>query len=270
MQRTAFKVIAIVAGSLALLVTKTQAAFYETNKSLASSQWFVDIGIGKSYDYGSSNVPVPLTGSTEYMLFQTNQAAAPPFFSATIGHLWALQTNYLPFISMGLQYHYTTPIVMSGFIYEIMPNNTIDPEHSYFSRYQIKQQSCSIVTKMDLYRWQNFMPYFSLGLGASWNRINQFSTTAFDLEPTQPVEFFAAKKTSSDFTYSLGIGIDYVVNSNLWLSLGYSYDNFGKNEIGQLLMYTGIADPITPIDAFVKNANLHAHNILFSARYLFD
>lgn len=256
----------MIVSCLAFNLAKAYAG-YKENQIVAPHQWFADIAIGKSYDYGGNDTLVPFSPS-DTLLFQTGKAA-PPFFSAAIGHLWTLPTNYFPFISMGLQYRYTSPTVMSGFAYNVLADNTIDFDHSYFSRYQIKQQSCSIVTKMDLYRWQNFMPYFSLGLGASWNRINQFSTTAFDLEPVQPMEFFATENTSNDFTYSLGIGIDYIANPDLWLSLGYSYDSFGKNEIGQLLIYTGIADPLEPSGIFVKNASLHAHNIILSARYLF-
>ncbi|MES2142009.1 MAG: hypothetical protein V4471_03885, partial [Pseudomonadota bacterium] len=166
------------------------------------------------------------------------------------------------------QYHYTTPVVITGAIYEVLPNNTINFEQSLYSRYQIKQQSCSILTKLDIYRWQNLMPYFAFGMGASWNRINHFSTLAF--EPVlDPLNLSATANTTSDFTYSLGVGIDYLVNPELWLSLGYAYDDFGKNGIGQLLQYINAATPLQPISAFVNNASLHAHNILFTARYLF-
>lgn len=266
MRHSLYKIIVIIVSCLTFNLAKAYAG-YKENQIVAPHQWFADIAIGKSYDYGGNNV----IGSSGNMLVQTDKAT-PPFFSAAIGHLWALPTNYFPFISMNLQYRYTSPTIMSGFLYDITAN-IINLDHSYFARYQIKQQSCSIVTKMDLYRWQNFMPYFSLGLGASWNKINQFSTTAFDLDPDPesmtPMEFFATKNTSSDFTYNLGIGIDYIVNPDLWLSLGYSYDGFGKNEIGQLLIYTGAADPLEPSNVFVKNASLHAHNIILSARYLF-
>jgi opacity protein-like surface antigen len=257
----------IVTGILPFVFATAHASSYQLNPAMTPHHWYADVGIGKSYDYGSSNVIVPMENAPGYMLYQTNQAAAPPFFSAAIGHLWSFPTTYLPFISVGLQYRYTAPIVMSGVIYDITGGN-VNLDQSLFDRYQIKQQSYSVLTKMDLYRWQNFMPYFSFGLGASWNRINQFSTLAFS--PTvAPLELLANTDTNTDFTYSLGVGIDYMVNQDLWLSLGYAYDDFGKNAIGQLLVYTNFETPLEPIGTFEKNATLHAHNILLTARYLF-
>jgi opacity protein-like surface antigen len=268
MRNIIYKAVIKLSGILSLIFIAAHASAYELNQIITPHHWFVDVDVGKSYDYASSNTVVPLAGSTGHMLFQTDQAATPPFFSTAIGYLWKLQTDYLPFISVGLQYHYTTPIVMSGYIYEVNLDNSINLTHSLYSRYQVKQQSCSLQTKMDLYRWQNLMPYFAFGLGASWNRINNFSTLAFD-PALDDLSFLASTNTSSDFTYNLGVGIDYLVNPDLWLSLGYTYDSFGKNEIGQLLRYTNFVTPLTPLAAFVKNANLHAHSIVFSARYLF-
>lgn len=259
-------VIGIILSLLATIFLCTAYATTQRNQD-DPHHWFVEIGVGKSYDYASSNVIVPMAGSSDYMIFQTDQAAAPPFFSAGVGHLWSQKTNTLPFISVGLQYRYTSPIMMSGIIYEV-DGGQIDLEQSLYSRYQIKQQSCSVLTKVDLYRWQNLMPYFSFGLGASWNRINHFSSLAFD-PLLDPLNLLTSADTTADFTYSLGVGIDYKVNQDLWLSLGYSYDDFGKNEIGQLLSYHDFETPLTPLPAFVKNASLHAHNILFTARYLF-
>lgn len=230
--------------------------------------WYIDIGVGKSYDFGRNNSIAQMEGAVGHMNFVNDSSASPTFFSGGIGYVWLQEKDYLPAISVGLQYRYTNPTLMTGIIYDVMPDGEIDLPESLFSRYQIKQQSLWLLTKADLYRWKNVMPYFSLGLGASWNRINNFSTLALDPNLI-PLPLLAAANTTSDFSYSLGAGIDYVIHSHLWLSLGYSYDDFGKNKIGDLFMFENYQSPLVDVKTMANNSSLHTHNILLSARYLF-
>ncbi|MCH9637569.1 outer membrane protein [Rickettsiella endosymbiont of Litargus connexus] len=230
--------------------------------------WYVDVGVGKSYDFAHDNTIAQMEDAAGQLLFKTDTSASPAFFSAGVGHIWFLQGDYLPAISVGLQYRYTSPTLMTGIIYDVNEEGDINLQQSLFSRYQVKQRSLLLITKLDLYRWKNVMPYFSFGLGASWNRINNFSTLAFDPDLI-PLPLVAQANTTTDFSYSLGAGIDYAVNPALWLSLGYSYDDFGKNKIGNLFVYENFQFPLIDIQTTVKNSSLYSHNILLTARYLF-
>ena len=83
------------------------------------------------------------------------------------------------------------------------------------------------MSKADIYEWKRFMPYIALGLGASFNRISQFfiNSAMFGIS-------LEVLLTTSDFSYNVGAGIDYQVKDDFWLTLGYFYDNFGKNKVG--------------------------------------
>jgi opacity protein-like surface antigen len=110
------------------------------------------------------------------------------------------------------------------------------------------------------------MPYLNLGLGTSWNHISQ--TEPQIAVQGNPVILNTDSKTTTDWNYNIGVGLDFIVVTNFWLSLGYSYDTFGHLEIGKNFFAPDILG-VNPIFNTTDIGNLHAHNIIFTARYLF-
>lgn len=108
------------------------------------------------------------------------------------------------------------------------------------------------------------MPYINLGLGTSWNRTSQVTPIIVEND----AEINTYSNTNTNLNFNIGIGLDFIVTTNCWISLGYSNDYFGRLQLGNLFT---LPDFITNANQYFRPAdigNLHAHNILFTARYL--
>lgn len=140
-----------------------------------------------------------------------------PFFFVGIGYQWTQDSQWFPYLNVGLQHRYTAPINVAG-ISNTAPVNTTD------YTYRMQQESWLIMTKADIYKWKRFMPYLTAGMGASFNRISQLFVNAPDFAN----QLTGSTTHSSDFSYNFGGGIDFIVKDDFWLSLGYFFDDFGK------------------------------------------
>lgn len=232
------------------------STFYSRTHCQHLHRLYLDLGVGKAYDYGSSHSF--LIGSNGNVLgsLQTGNSYSTPFFFVGIGYRWAQDNNlWFPSVNIGLQHRYTSPINVFGAAQA--PSVNITPT-SY--NYRLQQESWLLMSKADIYKWKRFMPYIALGLGASFNRISQFFINSAMFEN----QLGGSTSLTSDFSYNVGAGIDYQVKDDFWLTLGYFYDNFGKNRVGTV--FTN--NTVTPV-GILENANLHSNSAFLSARYLF-
>lgn len=100
----------------------------------------------------------------------------------------------------------------------------------------------------------NWTPYVSLGLGSTWNRSNDYSESAASVSPG------FGNKTQAEFTYNAGLGLDFNLNRDLQLSLGYRYDNFSNNSTANGRLTSSTKQ---------LSSRTHADTILLNLRYLF-
>jgi opacity protein-like surface antigen len=217
---------------------------------------YFDLGVGKAYDYARSNSFLLAPNGSVLGNLKTGNSYSTPFFFVGIGYRWAQDNNpWFPSVNMGLQHRYTSPINVFG----VSQTPSVDPAPTSYN-YRLQQESWLLMTKADIYKWQRFMPYVALGLGASFNRISQL----FVNSSTFANQLGGSTNLTGDFSYNVGAGVDYEVKDDFWLTLGYFYDNFGKNKVGTV--YTN--NTFTPVGT-LENANLHASSVFLSARYLF-
>jgi hypothetical protein len=130
---------------------------------------YLDLGVGKAYDYSSSHSF--LIGSNGNVLgnLQTGNSFSTPFFFVRIGYRWA-QDNipWFPSVNMGLRHHYPSPVN----VFVVSQTPSVNPIPTSYN-YRLLQESWLLMSKADIYKWKRFMPYVALGLGASFNRISQ-------------------------------------------------------------------------------------------------
>lgn len=215
---------------------------------------YFDLGVGKTYDYARSNSFLENNGLVLGNL-TTLTSYSTPFFFVGIGYQWTQDSPWFPYFNLGLQHRYTAPINVAG-ISDTAPVTTTD------YTYRMQQESWLIMTKADIYKWKRFMPYLTAGMGASFNRISQFFVNAPDFEN----QLTGSTTHTGDFSYSFGAGIDFIVKDDFWLSLGYFFDDFGKNKIDKVFA-NGVGTGFSLGE--LKNANLHANSFYLKARYLF-
>lgn len=160
-------------------------------------------------------------------LYTNHDVETVGLFSLIGGYAWTTNNQWLPFYSLGATYTYALPAEVSGTIFQY----SLPQFENYNYQYKIQRQSFLGIIKADIYRYQNVMPFFSLGLGLSANRANHYREVAINQVTPRVSPGFQAK-TDTHFSYTLGTGIDYVIKNNLWLGLEYNYGHFGYAQTG--------------------------------------
>jgi opacity protein-like surface antigen len=172
------------------------------------------------------------------------------------GLLWATQKSWLPYYSAGLEYYYGSTASIKGnvdqFSLPMFQNN-------YRYGYQVYRHVLRLVGKADLYRWGDVMPYAELGLGAGWNNSGNYAERAA-VEVTPRVNPGFGTKVRTNFNYEVGGGLEYEIQKDMWVSLGYRYDWLGKIKTGNGKDTFG--------ESHLYN-KLYAHALLVRIRYAF-
>ncbi len=75
------------------------------------------------------------------------------------------------------------------------------------------------------------MPYVKFGLGAAWNKVAEDTYGAHIGD--KEVTVHSPSWSGRSFVHGLGFGVDFIASCNLWVSLGYQYDNYGVVKIKQ-------------------------------------
>ncbi len=106
--------------------------------------------------------------------------------------------------------------------------------HSY--EYKIMHSHVAIKGKalMDNGNW--FIPWISGSLGVGFNRAHDFVNTPFFFE-AKPMNNFA-NHTKTAFTYTIGAGVQKVLNQNWQVGIGYEFADWGKNGLGRAFEQT--------------------------------
>lgn len=234
----------------------TEEAVWHVSSSKPLVSWYMDLGLGWVFNQRLAtgylnNFDLP---PDRYNAPQVQQSS---LVSLSGGYVWQRLSQWLPFTSLGLEYSYFFPAQAEGIIEDYSDEE--EANHSY--QYKVAHQIVYLRGKIDLVRWQNWMPYVSAGLGSSWNRFSNYSEQAitnvdsFHEDPKFP------NKTTTHFSYSLGIGIDYIFTRNLWGSLGYRFDHIGPFQTGTSEVFVFAQESV--------NTSMKAHSLVGSLRYLF-
>jgi opacity protein-like surface antigen len=216
-----------------------------------TKHWYVDLGLGWVINQHAKNgsVPTALPAFPDTFLVDDKQSTVLALIG--LGYLWSYPNRlWLPYVSTGLEFDYLPSAKIAG-----LRENFSIPADTDPYQYRLIHYSLIAVGKLGIYRWGNWVPYVSLGLGSTWNRSYDYSEDAPSVSPG------FGNKTQAEFTYNAGLGLDFNLNRDLQLSLGYRYDNFSNNS-------TGNGDTVAS-DTKQLSSRTHADTILLSLRYLF-
>jgi len=221
------------------------------------SRWYIDAGLGwvLNQKIGTTYLPNINIGPEFSDKYDAPKVEQVPLGFLAGGYAWSRQTNWFPMTSLGIEYSYVPPARFTGILEEYS-----QPEDTYKYYYDISHHSLRLVGKADLFLWKQWMPYLSAGIGSTWNRFSTYNEVPLDNKRSKPNPHFA-NKTTLNFSYSLGAGVDYIFTKNVLGSLGYRYDYFGWENTGnsQGELFTG--------DALRDTSR--AHTVVLSLRYLF-
>lgn len=194
-------------------------------------------------------------------VYSTNKRAHG-MLGATFGYRWACEENdWFPAYSLGLRYER----VFSGNNGETVSQYT--PPPSLFTNYNYTlKNSANVVLvagKLDIYQYNDLMPYISAGAGMAYNQVGKYSEIARpNAHVTPRLSPAFASDTQHDFAYTLGLGFDYQVNEQVIVSLGYEFQDLGNisSGYGTRLWST----------QYLNLGSYRANSVLASLAYLFD
>lgn len=192
--------------------------------------WYASGGIGMDYPHFNANWRVnngsgfAPPANQDIYTFQNNHH---PYLTLATGYRFVRNNAYLPALSLGLNYQYLPSNDVGGQIVQYStPSFT-----NYNFKWDITAQLLLLSAKLNIYKYQNLMPYISAAAGAGYIRASSYGETAYpDVTPRTSAGF--AESTNTQFVYTLGLGADYQMKSNLLATLGYQYLDLGKIRSG--------------------------------------
>jgi opacity protein-like surface antigen len=135
----------------------------------------------------------------------------------------------------------------------------VPPYYQANYSYNIESSQYMIDAKLRRQFKTLIFPYIYLGLGIA-------SNSAFNYETNVPAYLTVtptySNKTIYAFTYSIGLGIDYVMQ-NMSLGLGYRFINLGKIGLGNGRIRN------TSVGSVLTQSNLYMNALLIQCNYFF-
>lgn len=112
--------------------------------------------------------------------------------------------------------------------------------HSY--QYNVRSSRVAVKGKLLLDNGYWLMPWVSGSVGVGFNRAHDFTNTPLIFEALPNANF--SSNTKTDFTYTLGAGVQKAINDHWQIGVGYEYADWGKSQLGRALgqtMNSGLA-----------------------------
>lgn len=219
--------------------------------------WYFDLNLGWIFNIKSGPAVYLNNFDIPPDRYNSPKVKQRPLVSLSAGYVWARSSQWLPFVSLGLEYSYFFPEKAEGSVEDYSE----EEDENHMCKYNLTHQTLYLQGKIDVVRWQRWMPYVSAKLGSSWNKFSNFNEQRItDVDSTHENPQFP-NNTTKNFSYSLGAGVDYIFTQNLWGSLGYRFDHIGyiQTDASNVFIFEH-----EKINTFRK-----MHSLIASLRYLF-
>lgn len=228
--------------------------------AMADSQgWFVRAGAGLGEpDFHStmtvnngSGFPAPLNND----VYSTSKKTAATVDLAT-GYRWSRQQTWLPVLSAGLTYQHLFSNEINGTITQY----ALPQFANYQYTWAVESEVLAIFARANLSQYQRFLPYLEGSIGSAWTTASHYRETAVS-GVTPRVSPMFRRHTATEFTYSLGAGIDVVLTEKIMLSLGYEFRDWGS--------LTSKSGELTWSQEHLNAGHYRTHSGLIRVTYLF-
>ena len=166
------------------------------------------------------------------------------------------------FMQMGVEYNYFSKIGVNGI-------NTVGVESqtstTYHYNYNFQTQQVLGTLRLFATTYERFHPYGEVGLGAALNNAGQYNATTTETGSINLTPVFSSQ-SNTQFSYSLGLGVDTEVNKKIRVGLGYRYSNFGSSSLsnGKVIFNNYQA----PVSFALGASNTYANQLMARVSYL--
>jgi len=221
---------------------------------------FMGIGGGVQYPQFNSNTSVnngsgfPPPYDSDLYTFKKD---SHPFFTLFGGYRFERENQWIPAYSIGGYYQY----LLSNDVGNTITQFSTPGFTNYSYSWNITSQVLLALAKVDLFEFKHIMPYISGGIGGTYIRTSGYSESPLS-GVTPRISPGYNDKTTFQFAYTVGLGIDYQIAKQFILSAGYEYLNLGNIKSG-----TGSG---AWSGASLNLGSYHTNEIVMSVTYLFD
>ena len=102
--------------------------------------------------------------------------------------------------------------------------------NNYTYGYHIQHGHLALKAKVFKSIEYSVLPWVSGSVGVGFNRANSFNNTPIINEAVRQNNF--SNHTQTSFTYTVGVGIQKVLNSNWQAGMGYEFADWGQSHLG--------------------------------------
>ena len=222
--------------SLFLITLIPGFTFYNNAAAFTMPAWYtekawhpvisIDMGTATSSDIGqSASFPSSNSSTSEFYNYSANEPTQTSgLLEGFIGGEVNLQPNWA--IQAGLDYTQPAPFFARG---NLTQGADVSSENHYIYHYSILTRQLLAEGKLFYVYKEHYRPYLLLGMGAAFNKAYDYYTNA---SPYLTFTRMYANQTSTSFSYSVGLGIDFDITKQIRLGVGYRFANLGKIELG--------------------------------------
>lgn len=155
---------------------------------------------------------------------------------------------------LGLAVAVTSNAQLSGNIWD--DANAIFNNYSY--SYQVQHTHIAVKGKLLADRGYWVVPWLSASLGVGFNYAHDFQNTPLIVEAITMANFVSNTQTS--FTYTLGAGVQKIINQHWQVGVGYEFADWGQNQLGRASGQT--------LNSGLSLSHLYTNGVLFNLTYL--
>ena len=130
--------------------------------------------------------------------------------------------------------------------------------NNYQYTYNIKHSHITLKGKLLADIEFALIPYASASLGVGFNQSHNFMLTE-TIPEAAPVPEFSSKTTTS-FTYNLGVGLQRMINTHWQIGAGYEFTSWGQSQLGLA--------PGQTLGHGLSLSNLYTHGLQLNISYL--
>lgn len=134
-----------------------------------------------------------------------------------------------------------------------------DPQfNNYVYNYKISHAHLAVKGKILSNMGYQLLPYISGSAGVGSNRSYDYSNTPAIFEAVTNPDFASNRKTS--FTFTLGAGVQRIINQNWQVGLGYEFGDWGKSGLGLA--------PGQTLGTGLEQSHLYVNGVMLSVSYV--
>ncbi|MCX7115614.1 MAG: hypothetical protein NTW08_06890 [Gammaproteobacteria bacterium] len=159
-------------------------------------------------------------------------------------------------LQLGVSYHPYTSMQVNGTLQQGISQPYYEASYSY------SIQGAQLLAEAKLeHLWRNrYAPYLIAGIGAGFNKAQQYATTVPNYLTLTP---FYTNNTTTSFSYTAGLGVDLFIKPELSIGLGYRFSDLGSVGLGQGAIRN------TPVSNVLNQSHLYLNTVLIQLNCFF-